>query len=78
MTAAMERGEHLADGGFDPLDVRYLDPAAIARCHAEWPGTSPRACVRSGRLTGHTSAPGEPATAPGCVTGSPLGGPDEC
>jgi len=40
MTAA-ERGEHLADGGFDPLDVRYPDPATIARCHAEWPDASP-------------------------------------
>ena len=49
MTAA-ERGEHLADGGFDPLDVRYPDPAAIARCHAEWPGTSADSAV-PGRLT---------------------------
>ena len=49
MTAA-ERGEHLADGGFDPLDVRYPDAAAIARCHAEWPGTSADMAV-PGRLT---------------------------
>ena len=62
MTAATERGEHLADGGFDPLDVRYPDPATIARCHAEWPDTSGDSAV-PGRLTGHTSAPRAAQTA---------------
>ncbi len=53
----MTRCEHYADGGFDPLDVYYPDLAAIARCHAEWPEASPRAHVRSGRLSEHISAP---------------------
>ena len=40
MTAVTDtRGEHLADGGFDPHTIGYPDPARIAAIHAEWAAT---------------------------------------